>query len=344
MFTPIETSIGALLLHQATSVLLFQNGTVLGASGYMRRLFSTPTRGTLAFFVGMAASILPLKLFLPELVTVYPPVPSTLQAALVTVGVGALVGWGTKVSKGCTSGHMLCGLSRLSTWSAVAVATFFPVAIITHHLAHPTLLTEVCASDLPCYTPTYPSRATTISLVILAAATMLACQAFPLIIAKATATEDKTSPDSLTSQASQLSAGLEFGLGLHVTQMASPSKVLGFLSFPNFEVWDPSMALVILFGILPSIIEIQMRGLSKPPLFKERFELPKKTIKDVDWKFVLGAAVFGIGWGLTGTCPGPAVLRTFAQPSWGLLWMSGFWLGGQAVGEGEAPALKDVCR
>lgn len=98
MFTPIETSIGALLLHQATSVLLFQNGTVLGASGYMRRFFSTPTRETLAFFVGMAASVLPLKLFLPELVTIYPPVPSTLQAALVTVGVGALVGWGTKVN------------------------------------------------------------------------------------------------------------------------------------------------------------------------------------------------------------------------------------------------------
>ena len=97
MFTPVETSIGALLLHQATSILLFQNGTVLGASGYMRRIFSTPTKGTLAFFAGMAASILPLKVFLPELAIVYPPVPSTLQAALVTVGVGALVGWGTKV-------------------------------------------------------------------------------------------------------------------------------------------------------------------------------------------------------------------------------------------------------
>jgi len=98
MFTPIETSVGALLLHQSTSVLLFQNGTVLGASGYIRRLFSTPTRGTLAFFVGMAASVLPLKLFQPNLITSYPPVPDTLLAALATVGVGIFVGWGTKVS------------------------------------------------------------------------------------------------------------------------------------------------------------------------------------------------------------------------------------------------------
>jgi uncharacterized protein len=97
MFTPIETSIGALLLHQATSVLFFQNGNVLGASGYMRQLFTAPTKETLSFFAGMAVSLLPLKLFIPEVVTIYPPVPTSVQAVLTTVGVGALVGWGTKV-------------------------------------------------------------------------------------------------------------------------------------------------------------------------------------------------------------------------------------------------------
>jgi hypothetical protein len=99
MFTPVETSVGAFLLHEATSVLLFQNGNVLGASGFLRQLFSStgPTIGNLSFFAGMAASLLPLKLFLPELLTDYPSAPNTLQAALVTVGIGALVGWGTKV-------------------------------------------------------------------------------------------------------------------------------------------------------------------------------------------------------------------------------------------------------
>jgi uncharacterized membrane protein YedE/YeeE len=57
------------------------------------------------------------------------------------------------------------------------------------------------------------------------------------------------------------------------------------------------------------------------------FELPKKTIKDVDGRFVAGAAAFGVGWGLTGTCPGPAVLRALAQPVWGVMWLGGFWLG-----------------
>ncbi|KAF1999072.1 YeeE/YedE family integral membrane protein-like protein [Amniculicola lignicola CBS 123094] len=331
MFTPIETSIGAFLLHQGSSTLLFQNGAVMGASGYMRKIVSSPTRGTLAFFAGMALSFLPLKVFLPELATVYPPVPTTWPAAIVTAVVGALVGWGTKAGSGCTSGHMLCGLARLSGWSAVAVATFFPVAMITHHLVHPSLRTEVCASDVPCYTPTYPSRATTISLLILAATTALAARIIPRLVANCTKEEGKQNGESPGRQATELFAGLEFGLGLHISQMASPAKVLAFLSFPNMKLWDPSMMLVILFGIVPSLIEIQARGYNKPPRFNSKFDLPSQTLKDVDWKFVLGAAVFGVGWGLTGTCPGPAILRAYAQPTWGMLWLGGFWLGGEMV-------------
>lgn len=98
MFTPIETSIGALLLHQATSNLLYQNGSILGASELMRQLFTDPTKETLAFFVGMAASVLPLRALAPQFVTSFPTATMTLQAGLFTAGVGALVGWGTKVS------------------------------------------------------------------------------------------------------------------------------------------------------------------------------------------------------------------------------------------------------
>jgi uncharacterized membrane protein YedE/YeeE len=158
------------------------------------------------------------------------------------------------------------------------------------------------------------------------------------------ANRSKADGDAPERQATQFFAGLEFGLGLQVTQMAHPSKVLSFLSFPRLEEWDPSMALVILFGVLPNIIEIQLRGLDKPPLFNDTFEVPKKTFKDVNWKFILGAAVFGIGWGLTGTCPGPAVLRSFVQPTWGLLWLGGFWLGGQLVPNHEGPAAEGTCK
>lgn len=99
MFTPVETAIGAVLLHQATSNLLYQNGNILGLSGSLRRLLAAPTVETLAFFTGMAASLLPLNLLIPELVTKYPSMPVTAPAMVVTTSIAALIGWGTKVRK-----------------------------------------------------------------------------------------------------------------------------------------------------------------------------------------------------------------------------------------------------
>jgi hypothetical protein len=201
--------------------------------------------------------------------------------------------------------------------------------MITHHLAHPSLMTDACTGDVPCYMPTYPSRETTIALATLAAVTILASRIIPRLIAQTPMEEEKCDPKSPARDATQFFSGLEFGLGLHITGMASPAKVRSFLSFPELQVWDPSMLLVIFFGVLPNLIENQTKGFRDPPCFNKKFELPKKTLKDTDWKFVLGAAVFGVGWGLSGTCPGPAILRAVAQPAWGMLWMGGFWLSGR---------------
>jgi hypothetical protein len=97
MFTPVETAIGAVLLHQSTSNLLYHNGTILGFSGLLRRAMNAPTIEVLALFVGMAASFPLLNSVLPELVTKYPAMPVTVQTVLFTTGVAALTGWGTKV-------------------------------------------------------------------------------------------------------------------------------------------------------------------------------------------------------------------------------------------------------
>ncbi|KAF1925424.1 uncharacterized protein M421DRAFT_423744 [Didymella exigua CBS 183.55] len=227
---------------------------------------------------------------------------------------------------------MLCGLPRLSGRSAVATAIFFTVALLTHHLVHPSLYTDACPGGIPCYTPVYPSAATGLSLTLLAGGAILAARTIPYLIADATtsnAAGSKTQPGSQDAgrTATQFFSGLLFALGLQVSGMAHPAKVTSFLSFPVLNAWDPSLALVIVFGVLPNLIMIQRKGFAEPPAFKTAFELPTKTVKDVDVRFVAGAAAFGVGWGLTGTCPGPAVLRAFAQPVWGLMWMGGFWLG-----------------
>jgi uncharacterized membrane protein YedE/YeeE len=165
---------------------------------------------------------------------------------------------------------------------------------------------------------------------------MFAAQTVPKVIAKATAShttsvakQQPSDPRLPARLATQFFTGLLFALGLHISGMSNSAKVTSFFSFPVMQYWDPSLGLVILFGVLPNLIENQLVGFKKMPSFADKFALPTKTFKDVDRKFVLGAAAFGVGLGLAGTCPGPAVLRTFFQPAWGALWIGGFRLGGK---------------
>ncbi len=102
--------------------------------------------------------------------------------------------------------------------------------------------------------------------------------------------------------AAALVSGLLFGLGLAVSQMANPAKVLGFLDIAGR--WDPSLALVLAAAAGVATIGYR-RVLSRPkPALAPAFNLPRKT--GIDAKAVIGAALFGMGWGLAGLCPGPA--------------------------------------
>ena len=100
-----------------------------------------------------------------------------------------------------------------------------------------------------------------------------------------------------------LLAGILFGLGLAVSQMINPAKVLGFLDFAGR--WDPSLALVMV-GALGVTALGYRRALKRPaPLLAEGFELP--IAREIDRPLLSGAVLFGIGWGLVGFCPGPAI-------------------------------------
>ncbi len=98
-------------------------------------------------------------------------------------------------------------------------------------------------------------------------------------------------------------AGVLFGLGLAISQMINPEKVLAFLDVAGR--WDPTLAFVM-FGALVVTFPAFRVVLKRPaPWLAERFSLP--TRKDLDVRLVLGAALFGVGWGLVGLCPGPAL-------------------------------------
>lgn len=100
-----------------------------------------------------------------------------------------------------------------------------------------------------------------------------------------------------------LAAGLLFGLGLIVSEMIDPERVLGFLNI--FGDWDPRLAFVMAGAVIVNTLGILILKRRSRPLLESHFDWPSKT--DIDRPLVMGAVLFGVGWGLIGLCPGPAI-------------------------------------
>ncbi|SEQ70094.1 hypothetical protein SAMN04488038_109198 [Solimonas aquatica] len=124
-----------------------------------------------------------------------------------------------------------------------------------------------------------------------------------------------------------LLSGLLFGAGLAMGGMTDPHKVLGFLDISGR--WDPSLAFVMgcaLLVTIPAFALARRRGAQ--PLGDERFHLP--TQQRVDARLIIGSLLFGLGWGIAGLCPGPAIANLGAAPLAMLVFVScmaaGMWL------------------
>ncbi len=98
-------------------------------------------------------------------------------------------------------------------------------------------------------------------------------------------------------------AGLIFGLGLLLAGMANPSKVLGFLDLAG--TWDPSLALVMAGAIAVALLPFTLAKKRQQSLLGLPMQLPNK--REIDRRLIGGSLLFGIGWGIAGICPGPAV-------------------------------------
>ena len=107
-----------------------------------------------------------------------------------------------------------------------------------------------------------------------------------------------------------LIAGALFGAGLAVSGMADPQRVRGFLDL--FGAWDPTLAFVMGGALIPMAVAWRIQKRMPTPMAAERFALP--TARDLDPRLIGGAALFGIGWGVAGLCPGPAIAGLAIAP------------------------------
>ena len=171
------------------------------------------------------------------------------------------------------SGHMLCGLGRLSARSAVAVAIFFPVAALTHRLG-------LSAPQAYHIAPTGPPAAVE-TLALVAAAEGAALHILPRLVGSARLASDLTAGLS----------GVAFASGLLMTGMASPAKVLQFFDVGRMT-FDPSLAVLAVVAVLPQMLLVGARGLEGKPRFADSYGLAKGQ-PTVSARLVIGSILFG---------------------------------------------------
>ncbi|EFC47037.1 predicted protein [Naegleria gruberi] len=255
--------------------------------------------------------------------------PSTVGLYLLA---GLFVGFGTQLGSGCTSGHMICGLARLSKRSFVATMVFCGVTMMmvlfggsADYVSRNIVNVGVDTSLLPFVQ--YPTTSHALTLLSLLA---MILSAYALIIMNIWNLSEPTKQK--LDYYLPFMHGFVFGLGLALSGMTNPLKVLGFFDFGGNN-YDPSLVCVALGAILPNLYVFNMyvvpsASRSELTCMGCKQHIPTSTV--VDWKLVTGAALFGIGWGLVGVCPGPFVTNLGAFNPLFLFYGVGF-IGGLAL-------------
>jgi hypothetical protein len=121
-----------------------------------------------------------------------------------------------------------------------------------------------------------------------------------------------------------LISGLIFGAGLVISEMVNPTKVQDFLDL--FGNWDSSLAFVMGGAVAVTLVTSRFILKRKTPIFADRFYMAVKT--SIDARLVLGASLFGLGWGLSGYCPGPGILNAMINPAEAVVFLPALIIGG----------------
>ena len=263
------------------------------------------------------------------------PLPVAGDWAIIVLS-GFLVGYGTVLGGGCTSGHGICGMSRLSKRSLVSVPIFMGAGIatasitpftppaVTIALAAATAAAGIAVNVWSTYRAARVTAAA--SLASQSQASAKGGSGLPL------ASSSPASPPSFVDQLTNwreltvaVATGLIFGAGLAVSEMTNPSVVIHFLQLD--ADWNPSLMFVMGTALPVALVGFYFTFKRDAPVCGAKFHLPAEN--KITPSLVGGGILFGVGWGLAGICPGPGVVTlvigSLDYYAWFLAMVGGLW-------------------
>jgi len=296
----LNSLLGGVIMALATSAHLYLEGRITGISGMLfKSIKMIEFNYTYSFMAGMLFVTSYVKSFsdlTKKQSRAFFETPSDYVGDLSLLGfaiAGLLVGFGAKMGNGCTSGHGVCGIPRFSKRSIVAICLFmvFGSAVATIRYYHPFLQPIIKVSF------DFSFLSYILLLVSIGGIGYLLYDSYKT---------GKT--DNVRDTIVAFAIGAAFSYGLIESGMLQRHVVIAFLTIGKVWNWQLAFVLGSAVGINIFTFKYILTKCSKP-LFKSKFDLPSSTT--VDNKLLVGASLFGIGWGLGGICPGPAALAFY---------------------------------
>lgn len=349
MFTPAETSIGAVFLQYATASYVKVEGKATSYSNTIYTSLLKPSVTNLSVLIGTLLSGFYVKKYLPDFIPEYLSSATNcvtkVGSALNYAASGLLVGFGAGLSDNATEGRYVSGSSKSRLKHLLGTALTFVAGTITATL----LDSAVSCGDKSCaayddkFTIFNANKSTLFTL--LGVGFLQSYVVLPYVATKIKEKGDETWIN-VAKFVAGLSSGFQFGLGLLVSGLASPAKSIGFFSLFKANKFDPSLLLVPVFTLIPNTIisafslpKDESEESTKKPILEDSYDLSYETT--LDWKYFVGTALYGVGWGLSGLTPATALLSADFDYKNAAIFLATF-VGGYFVG-GKAATAKCNC-
>jgi uncharacterized membrane protein YedE/YeeE len=294
--------IGGIVIGLSASGFMYCSGKISGLSGIVEGIITSSGEGWHYSYVsGLLSSGLLCHYLFPNLLGE----GSTNLSVLAVVVGGFLSGFGTRLSGGCTSGHGLCGLGRFSPRSLTSVVLFMASGMVTAHYGRGYFSGNLMTlKDLP--------SQHTLALFLPAAVVLI-------LGSLKNTRKTNSAPSSFSMHAVSFLSAFVFGSGLCISGMCTPERIIRFLDFAGKDGWDYTLTGVLGAGLamtsffFPFMKKHNLSTLLEGKPLGNIIKIgtaPENLV--IDWKLITGSLLFGVGWGLTGLCPGPGIVTLTA--------------------------------